>query len=97
MSCNKFYLGIQDMNILFTDCVAQQENCLQESMMNLLGDEGYSGSQEIAVSLENDEEETIIKDYFSEQPNLHDLSFPILCAQACPYSDESNNLLFENL
>ena len=62
-------------------------------------DQGYSGSQENAVSLEMSEEDEILSQYFTKDTcnNLSDCSFHVMCAQASGYPSESRSMLFEDI
>ena len=78
----------------------QQETA--EFWNQMCEDEGYSGSQEqrtssTAVSLESSEEDNFFANFFSETPNLQDISFDIMWAQASAIAHPLDDLPFGNL
>ena len=65
-------------------------------------DQGYFGSQEDSnmstkVSLKSSEDENLVQNYFTESPNLQDLSFHVMCADASGFPDSLNEFPFEHL
>ena len=80
----------------FPDYVVQEQSLPEEN--SPFQDEGYSGSQEnTCSSFEMCSDESIFSNYFSEQPNLNDCSFNILCTQESGFPNVTEGLLFEEL
>ena len=71
----------------------QEESVMHEK--SLLQDEGYCGSQETKLCLENSEDNFM--SYFNEQPNLNDCSFHIMCAEASGFPDQTQDIIFKDL